>query len=86
MGIHVMHPYVVMAADGRLVIPADVRSQLGMQEGGNFILHVEGGQVHLVPIRAAVACAQAMVRRYVPEGISLVDELSEGRQSAAGLE
>ena len=57
-----------------------------MQEGGKFILHVEAGQIRLEPIRAAVACAQAMASRYVPEGISLVDELSEERRAAAGLE
>ncbi|MFL5285880.1 MAG: AbrB/MazE/SpoVT family DNA-binding domain-containing protein [Rhodopila sp.] len=74
---------VVMASNGRLVIPANVRSELGMQNGGNFIIHVEDGQVRLEPIHAAVARAQAIVRRYVPEGVSLVDELAEDRRREA---
>jgi antitoxin PrlF len=74
---------VVMASNGRLVIPANVRSELGMQNGGNFIVHVEDGQVRLEPIHAAVARAQAIVRRYVPEGVSLVDELAEDRRREA---
>jgi antitoxin PrlF len=74
---------VVMASNGRLVIPANVRSELGMQNGGNFIIHVEDGQVRLEPIHAAVARAQAIVRHYVPEGVSLVDELAEDRRREA---
>ncbi|PPQ28455.1 AbrB/MazE/SpoVT family DNA-binding domain-containing protein [Rhodopila globiformis] len=78
-----MPQHVVMASNGRLVIPAAVRSELGMQNGGNFIVHVEDGQIHLEPIQAAVARAQAIVRRYVPEGVSLVDELTDDRQREA---
>ncbi len=72
-----------MASNGRLVIPANVRSELGMQNGGNFIVHVQDGQIRLEPIHAAVARAQAIVRRYVPETASLVGELTEDRRRAA---
>jgi hypothetical protein len=51
-----------------------------MQDGGKFIVHIESGQIRLEPIQAAVARAQDIVRRYVPEGVSLVDELSEERR------
>ena len=69
-----------MASNGRLVIPANVRSELGMSDGGNFIVHVEDGNIRLEPIQAAVSRAQAIVRRYVPEDVSLVDELTEDRR------
>ncbi len=72
-----------MASNGRLVIPANVRSELGMQNGGNFIVHVQDGQIRLEPIHAAVARAQAIVRRYVPETASLVGELTEDRRRTA---
>jgi len=75
-----------MASNGRLVIPANVRSELGMQDGGNFIIHVENGQIWLEPVRAAVARAQAIVRRYVPETASLVGDLTEDRRRAAEIE
>jgi bifunctional DNA-binding transcriptional regulator/antitoxin component of YhaV-PrlF toxin-antitoxin module len=77
---------IAMAANGRLVIPASVRSELGMRGGGSFIARVERGQLRLEPIQAAVSRAQAMVRRYVPAGVSLVDELSEDRRREAGDE
>ena len=85
--IHVRHTrksampqHVAMASNGRLVIPANVRSELGMPDGGNFIVHVEDGHIRLEPIQSAVARAQAIVRRYVPEDVSLVDELTEDRR------
>jgi AbrB family looped-hinge helix DNA binding protein len=78
-----MSQHVAMASNGRLVIPANVRSELGMQNGGNFIVHVQDGQIRLEPIHAAVARAQAIVRRYVPETASLVGELTEDRRRAA---
>jgi len=81
-----MAQHVAMASNGRLVIPANVRSELGMQDGGKFIVHVEDGQIRLEPFQAAVARAQAIVHRYVPEGISLVDELSEERRLEADRE
>lgn len=78
-----MSQHVVMASNGRLVIPANVRSELGMQDGGNFIVHVQDGQIRLEPIPVAVARAQAIVRRYVPESASLVDDLTEDRRREA---
>ncbi len=81
-----MPQHVAMASNGRLVIPANVRSELGMQDGGNFIVHVQNGQIRLEPIHAAVARAQAIVRHYVPETASLVGELTEDRRREAESE
>jgi len=81
-----MSQRVAMAPNGRLVIPATIRSELGLHDGGTFLVHVQNGQIHLEPIRAAVARAQAIIRRYVPETASLVAELTEDRQRAAERE
>jgi AbrB family looped-hinge helix DNA binding protein len=78
-----MSSHVAMTANGRLVIPASVRAELGLQDGGRFLLHVEDGQIRLEPIAASVARAQAMLRRYVPAGVSLVDELTRDRRREA---
>jgi AbrB family looped-hinge helix DNA binding protein len=75
-----------LASNGRLVIPATVRSELGLQDGGTFIVHVQDGAIRLEPIHAAVARAQAIIRTRVPETASLVGELSEDRRRAAACE
>ena len=63
--------------------PRECQIRLGMPDGGNFIVHVEDGHIRLEPIPSAVARAQAIVRRYVPEDVSLVDELTEDRRREA---
>ena len=75
--------HLTMASNGRLVIPASMRAEIGLQDGGNIIARVENGVVVLEPIGAAVRRAQSLVRQYVPEGVSLVDEVIAERHEAA---
>ncbi len=77
---------ITMGANGRLIIPANIRSQLGMPKGGSFVAHVENGEVRLEPIANAIARVQAMVREYVQVDVSLADELIAERRSDAARE
>lgn len=69
-----------LGPDGRVVIPAAFRDSLGISEGDTLIASVVDGELHLLTIRAAMRKAQAIVRQFVPEGVSLVDELLEDRR------
>lgn len=71
---------VRLGPDGRVVIPAAFREVLAIKDGDTLIASVEEGVLQLMTIPAAVRRAQAMVRRFVPEGVSLVDELFEDRR------
>ena len=77
--------HVTMAANGRIVVPSQVRTALGMENGGAFVMTVsEGGTLHFEPLRSVIARVQDEVRGYIPDDINLVDELSaERRQEAA---
>lgn len=77
---------VTMASNGRLVIPAPIRAELRLENGGRLVARVQDGAIVLEPIAHAIARAQELVRRYVPEGVSLADELIEERRREAGLE
>ena len=80
-----MGHHVTMAANGRLVIPAQLRAQLGLEGGGTFLAQVDDRGIRLVPLREVVSRVQANVRRYVPAGTDLSGELSEDRRrDAAG--
>jgi AbrB family looped-hinge helix DNA binding protein len=79
-------PHVEMAANGRLVIPAKVRSELGISKGATFVVEVEDGVIKLVPFDLVIQRIQDEVRRYVPEGVSLSDELIADRRREAELE
>jgi AbrB family looped-hinge helix DNA binding protein len=74
---------VRVGPDGRILIPAPFRDALGLKEGEVLIASVEGGELHLLTIPAAVERARAIVRKYVPEGVSLVDELIADRRREA---
>jgi AbrB family looped-hinge helix DNA binding protein len=69
-----------LGPDGRVVIPAAFRDALGLKEGDVLFASVENGEIHLLTTAAAVRRAQALVREFVPEGVSLVDELIEDRR------
>lgn len=78
--------HVSMGSNGRLVIPSGVRSEIGMPEGGAMVVSVQDGKVVLEPYRDVLARVQAQVRAYVPEGISLVDEVIQDRRDEAERE
>ncbi len=72
-----------MGPNGRLVIPAALRAELGVEAGGSLLARVEDGRVVLEPLSSVVRRVQARVRRHVPAGTDLAAELGEDRQRAA---
>jgi len=77
---------VTMARNGRLVIPAALREAIGMPEGGPMVASVQDGRVVLEPYAAAVARARALLRRYIPPGTLLSEELIAERRAEAERE
>ena len=71
---------------GRVVIPAEFRRALGVQVGDELILRLENGELRLLTLDRAIAQAQEAVRKYVPAGRSLVDELIAERRAEAAQE
>lgn len=72
-----------VAAGGRVVIPAHYRRQMGIDVGDEVMLRLEDGEVRITTLQQGIRRAQEIVRRYVPEGRSLVDELLEERRREA---
>jgi AbrB family looped-hinge helix DNA binding protein len=75
-----------IAANGRVVIPADIRSELGLKGGDKLVVRVVDGAVVLEPVRTAIRRARANFRKYVPSDASLAAELIEERRRAASRE
>ena len=79
--------HVTMAANGRILIPSQVRADLGMEKGGGFVMRVdEGGTIHLEPLRNVISRVQDEVRGYISDEVDLVDELSAERRRDAAHE
>ena len=65
---------------GRVVIPAAYREALGIDEGDTVVMRIEGDELHLISDATEVRRVREMIARYVPEGVSLVDELLRERR------
>ena len=72
-----------LGKSGRVLLPAALRRSLNLQPGDELIVKLEDNQLRLIPLRYAVAEAQERVRRYVPEGVTLVEVLLEERRAGA---
>jgi bifunctional DNA-binding transcriptional regulator/antitoxin component of YhaV-PrlF toxin-antitoxin module len=71
---------------GRLVVPVELRRQLGLQTGTDVVLDVVDGALRVRTMEQVIKEVQASVRQYVPEGVSLVDELMADRRAEAAAE
>ncbi len=71
---------------GRIVIPAQFRKALGVEEGDEIMMSLREGEIRIFTRDQAIKNIQAMVRRYVPEGVSLADELIADRRAEAARE
>lgn len=68
---------------GRIVIPAKLRQALGIEIGENVTLSVKDNSLQITTQKEALRRIQALVRKHVPEGVSLVDELIKDRREEA---
>ena len=75
-----------IAEGGRLVIPAELRRELGLAIGDEVIVRVEDGEIRILTRGEAVKRAQGMVRRHIKVSRSLVDELTAERRAEAKRE
>jgi len=74
-------------SNGRVVIPAAIRQQLGMKDGDQLIWSVRDGELVATTRRAQLSKAQALFQAHVPQTArSLADELIAERRAASETE
>lgn len=74
-----------ISPDGQVVIPERLRAELN-GESGRLVATVENGALILEPIEVSIRRAQELVRKYIPEGVSLADEFIADRRAEAARE
>lgn len=67
-------------AGGKVVIPAKLRREMELAVGDRLIFEKEGDRIVLKTFAQVVREIQQNVAKYVPEGISLADELIAERR------
>jgi AbrB family looped-hinge helix DNA binding protein len=71
---------------GRIVVPAPLRRELGMEEGADVVVRAEGERLVVEPRAVVLDRLRAVVRDAVPADVSLVDELLAARKEEARRE
>jgi len=68
---------------GRLVIPAKYRKELGVSEGDRLVIRMMEGRLEIMTPQQAVETARGIIRKYIPKGRKLSDELITERRKEA---
>lgn len=68
---------------GKLVIPAAMRRKLGINTGDTVFVDVDDGELRVRSVPRAIERARAILRKHVPEGVRLSDELIADRRREA---
>ena len=72
---------------GRILIPVAVRRRLGLSEGSQVIVKVEeSGALQITSRSQALAGVRERIRKYIPAGRDLVEELIQDRRAEAEVE
>jgi AbrB family looped-hinge helix DNA binding protein len=88
MAHHPKTTWTKVDPQGRVVIPAEIRAELGIEPGKSVGFLVEDGEVQLITVSRGVKRAQAIAAKYVQRepGRSLVDEFIAERRAEAARE
>jgi antitoxin component of MazEF toxin-antitoxin module len=74
---------VTMSSGGRLVIPVEMRRELGLEEGVAVRLCVDNASLTVQTVPEGIRKAQALFAQYAKPGVSIVDEFIAERRAAA---
>ncbi len=77
--------HVEIGADGHLVIPANISKEAGIESSQPYVIRVEGNSLVIEHQQKNLDRIRAIVRRYVPEGISLSEELIADRRQETAI-
>ena len=75
-----------LGENGRIVIPAAFRRELGIKKGDGLVLQLDDGAVRIVSFESALRRTQDEFRRYVPDGELLSERLIAERRAEAERE
>ena len=78
--------YVRLGEDGRIVIPAAARRELGLTPGQTLVLESDGDTLLIRTGDAVLRDTQGYFRRFAAPGVSVVDDLIADRRAEAAVE
>lgn len=77
---------VRLEQSGRILIPAAIRRELNLKEGSELLLRLNDTGLQISTRQQAIKQVQARLRKYVPKGRLLSQELLDERREEAARE
>jgi AbrB family looped-hinge helix DNA binding protein len=75
--------YTKLNENGRILIPAAIREQMGIKPGDSVVLTLEDGVLRVESYRATIRKMQQEMQQYKKPGVSVTDEfIAERREEA----
>lgn len=77
---------VPVQENGRMILPAELRQELGVGKGNRVVLQRVGDRIELTTARLMRAQAQARVREQFPDATNVVEEFLAERRAEGDRE
>ena len=81
-----LHAKAPLSANGRIVIPAAIREELGLAPGDTLLMDVEDGVLRIESYPARIRRIQREIAQFAKPGILASDELIAERREEARRE
>ena len=65
---------------GAIFLPEEYRKFFDLKPGDGIVIKLDREEIRIVPLRKNIRRAQGLVRKYIPAGRKLVDELITERR------
>jgi AbrB family looped-hinge helix DNA binding protein len=82
----VLHAKARLSPNGRVLIPAAIRAEMGFEPGESLFMDVEDGVLRIESFRARIRRIQQEFAQYVKPGVLASDELIAERREEARRE
>ncbi len=66
---------------GSIFLPVEYRKLLGLKPGDEVVVRLDSDEIRIVSSKHAIRRAQTLIRKHIPAGRRLVDELIRDRRA-----
>jgi AbrB family looped-hinge helix DNA binding protein len=73
-------------ANGRILIPHSIRKAWGIKSGDVFVIRTLDNEMRIINLKQAIVNAQNLIQEYIPDNVSLTEELFTMRREEVNKE
>ena len=73
-------------ANGRILIPHSIRKAWDINSGDVFVIRTFDNEMRIINLKQAIVNAQNLIQEYIPDNVSLTEELFTMRREEVNKE